>query len=111
MAEVNASSDSEVLEILTTTAWATVSAPGILTFDRLDLALPRDRIHAVILDAASGALTVTAEDRAGGVPPLVNPFGLSDALGFSAPRDIQVGQSVNRYNSSMPHMRIEGRLT
>ena len=111
VAEVNASPDSEVLEILSTSAWTTVSAPGILTFDGLDLALPGDRIHAVILDAASGALTVTAEDRAGGVPPLVSPFGLSGALGFNAPRDIQVGQSVNRYNSSMPHMRIEGRLT
>ena len=110
VAEVDGAEDSEILDIRATTAYASVSAAGIITFDGLDLALQRDRIHAFILDAASGELTVTAEDRAGGMPPLVNPFGLAGALGFSAPRDIQIGQSVNRYNSSMPHMRIEGRL-
>lgn len=111
VAEVDASNDSEVLAILATSAFASVAAAGVITFDGLDIALPRDRIHAFILDAASGNLTVTAEDRAGGLPPLVNPFGLSGALGFNAPRDIQVGQTVSRYNSSMPHMRIEGRFT
>lgn len=80
-----------------------------VTFDGLDIALPRDRIHAFILDTASGRLTVTVEDHAGGL--LVNPLGLSGALGFSAPRGIQLGQTVNRYYSSMPHMRIEGRST
>ena len=97
VAEVDASPNSEVLEILATRPGPRSRAPGILSFDGLDLALPRDRIHAVHPRRRSGTLTVTAEDRAGGVPPLVSPFGLSGALGFNAPRDIQVGQSVNRY--------------